>query len=73
MDRSDEHDREIRGAERKSAAATPSQDVTDTQELDTNTLLNQLFAEVSNNLDEQGAWSQWWPAIEQVDLTGRLP
>jgi hypothetical protein len=37
-------------------------------ELDTNTLLNQLFAEVSNNLDEQGAWSQWWPAIEQVHL-----
>lgn len=70
VDRSDQHSREIRGAERPPAPATsPSAVQTIPEhELDTNTLLNQLFAEVSNNLDEQGAWSQWWPAIEQVDL-----
>ncbi|KHO02138.1 uncharacterized protein MAM_01139 [Metarhizium album ARSEF 1941] len=73
VDRSDAHTREIRGAERPSAQATwPVQghehEHEHEHELDTNTLLNQLFAEVSNNLDEQGAWSQWWPAIDQVDL-----
>ncbi|KHN96464.1 coiled-coil domain-containing protein MTMR15 [Metarhizium album ARSEF 1941] len=64
VDRSDAHTREIRGAERPSAQATwPVQghehEHEHEHELDTNTLLNQLFAEVSNNLDEQGAWSQW--------------
>ncbi|KID94938.1 Transcription factor, fungi, partial [Metarhizium majus ARSEF 297] len=70
VDRSDEHSREIRGAERPLAPATSpyTPGAIPEHELDTNTLLNQLFAEVSNNLEEQGAWSQWWPAIEQVDL-----
>ncbi|KYK57302.1 fungal specific transcription factor [Drechmeria coniospora] len=72
VDRSGEHNREIDGAER--AAASTAQAAADAgmttppiQGLDTNTLLNQLMAEVSSNLDEQGAWSQWWPPIEQVD------
>lgn len=70
VDRSDEHSREIQGAERQSGTRTSPNSVRSVpeHELDANTLLNQLFAEVSNNLDEQGAWSQWWPAIEQVDL-----
>ncbi|KAG5979610.1 hypothetical protein E4U55_004954 [Claviceps digitariae] len=71
VDRSDEHNREIQGAERQSGAGnvtSPTVGSAPEYELDSNTLLNQLFAEVSNNLDEQGAWSQWWPAIGQVDL-----
>ncbi|KAK2595668.1 hypothetical protein QQS21_006641 [Conoideocrella luteorostrata] len=70
VDRSDEHTREIRGAERRPVTRTsPNAEGTAPEhEPDTNTLLNQLFTEVSNNFDEQGAWSQWWPAIEQVDL-----
>lgn len=72
VDRTDEHNREIDGAER-AAASTPLDQMTGTtstpeNRLDTNTLLNQLMAEVSSNLDEQGAWSQWWPPMEQVDL-----
>lgn len=71
VDRSDEHNREIHGAERPAVpVSTPTtSSPVPGQELDTNALLNQLFAEVSSNLDEQGAWSQWWPAIEQVDLS----
>lgn len=40
----------------------------DDSSLDTNTLLNQLLAEVSSNVDEQGPWSQWWPPMEEVEL-----
>lgn len=38
------------------------------QNLDTNTLLNQMMAEISSNVDEQGPWSQWWPPMEEVEL-----
>ncbi len=40
----------------------------DDPSLDTNTLLSQLMAEVSSNVDEQGAWSQWWPLMDEVEL-----
>ncbi len=40
----------------------------DDDSIDTNTLLNQLLAEVSSNVDEQGPWSQWWPPMEGVEL-----
>ena len=40
----------------------------DDYSIDTNTLLNQLLAEVSSNVDEQGPWSQWWPPMEEVEL-----
>jgi hypothetical protein len=40
----------------------------DDPSIDTNTLLNQLLAEVSSNVDEQGPWSQWWPPMEEVEL-----
>ena len=40
----------------------------DDHSIDTNTLLNQLLAEVSSNVDEQGPWSQWWPPMEEVEL-----
>jgi hypothetical protein len=71
VDRSDQHTREIRGAERPAAPAAllNSTGVMSEHEPDTNTLLNQLFAQVSDNLDEQGAWSQWWPAIGQVHIS----
>lgn len=63
VDRSGAHDREIDGAERVVASAPYTPD-----HQDTNTLLNQLLAEVSSNLDEQGAWSQWWPPVEQQQV-----
>ncbi|KAM4068061.1 fungal specific transcription factor [Hirsutella rhossiliensis] len=74
VDRSDDHHRELDGVE--SAAVSCSQEgmgettgSTSTQEclVDTNSLLSQLLAEVSSNLDEQGAWSQWWPPVEQIE------
>ncbi|KAG6127795.1 hypothetical protein E4U28_008471 [Claviceps purpurea] len=36
-------------------------------ELKSSMLLNQLFAKVSNNRDEQGAWSQWWSRFHAND------
>jgi hypothetical protein len=45
----------------------------DDQTMDTNMLLNQLMAEVSTNVDEQGAWSQWWPTMEEVELPEGVP
>lgn len=38
------------------------------ENLDTNALLNQMMAEISSNVDEQGPWSQWWPPMEEVEL-----
>lgn len=63
IDRSEHHNLEIDGAEQ----ATNSTPMDTTAQVDTTFLLNQLLAEVSSNLDEQGAWSQWWPPIEHVD------
>ncbi|KAG5990243.1 hypothetical protein E4U52_004834 [Claviceps spartinae] len=60
VDRSDEHNREFQCAERLSEtgnAAMPA--ATGEYELESSTLSNKLFAEVSNDRDEQGAWSQW--------------
>lgn len=76
MDRSEQQSQEIAGADRPPAgpteqAADGSVHNTvgfDGQMLDTNTLLSQLMAEVSSNVDEQGAWSQWWPPMEEVEL-----
>lgn len=75
IDRSKQHSQEIdeanREVPRETAVETPMVTETfgfDDQSLDTNTLLNQLLAEVSTNVDEQGAWSQWWPPMEEVEL-----
>lgn len=40
----------------------------DDRHMDTNALLNQMMAEISSNVDEQGPWSQWWPPMEEVEL-----
>ena len=78
VDRSEQQSQEIAGADRAPAAPTGLGESTadgpapvvgfDGQMLDTNTLLSQLMAEVSSNVDEQGAWSQWWPPMEDVEL-----
>lgn len=76
VDRSEQQSQEIAGADRPPAGpAEPVADGSvhntvgfDGQMLDTNTLLSQLMAEVSSNVDEQGAWSQWWPPMEEVEL-----
>lgn len=69
VDRSDQHTQEIDGADQMAPEPQQRQSREGTaNEVDTNTLLNQLMAEVSSNLDEQGAWSQWWPAVDDVDL-----
>ena len=80
VDRSDEQSQELSAAARPpepvvevvgSGGAGGSGDFgfdEQAQALDTNTLLNQLMAEVSSNVDEQGAWSQWWPPMEEVEL-----
>jgi hypothetical protein len=74
VDRSEQQSQEIaEAAETPAAAAAASDSLVNTlglddQTLDTNTLLNQLMAEVSSNVDEQGPWSQWWPPMEEVEL-----
>ncbi|KGQ12468.1 putative transporter MCH4 [Beauveria bassiana D1-5] len=69
VDRSDQHTQEIDGADISRHADAQRQPVEGiVPEVDTNTLLTQLLAEVSSNLDEQGAWSQWWPPVEEVSL-----
>ncbi|PQK12394.1 hypothetical protein BB8028_0003g10110 [Beauveria bassiana] len=69
IDRSDQHTQEIDGADISRHADAQRQPVEGiVPEVDTNTLLTQLLAEVSSNLDEQGAWSQWWPPVEEVSL-----
>ncbi|KAM3506968.1 hypothetical protein MY11210_007341 [Beauveria gryllotalpidicola] len=69
IDRSHQHTQEIDGADISRHADAPRQPVEGiVPEVDTNTLLTQLLAEVSSNLDEQGAWSQWWPPVEEVSL-----
>lgn len=50
------------------AAAAAELELDDYSSIDTNTLLNQLLAEVSSNVEEQGPWSQWWPPMEEVEL-----
>ncbi|KJZ73210.1 hypothetical protein HIM_07407 [Hirsutella minnesotensis 3608] len=69
VDRSDDHTRELDGAEHALVPCSLEtvQEVSenahemDSSRDDTNSLLNQLLTEVSNNVDEQGVWSQWWP------------
>lgn len=77
VDRSEQQSQEIAdAAETPAAAAAAASDNSlvntlgwsDDQTLDTNTLLSQLMAEVSSNVDEQGPWSQWWPPMEEVEL-----
>lgn len=87
VDRSEQHSREIDGADRASSGLAPDPGTglvpptpgpqtgssgleLDDYSIDTNTLLNQLLAEVSSNVDEQGPWSQWWPPMEEVELPG---
>lgn len=70
VDRSVLHTQEIDGAagpRTTRAATTTYSELLDSSE-DTNILLNQLMAEVSSNLDEQGAWSHWWPPMEDLHL-----
>lgn len=74
VDRSEQQSQEIAGADRPTGPPEPAAYGLvntlgfDDQTLDTNTLLNQLMAEVSSNVDEQGPWSQWWPPMEEVEL-----
>lgn len=73
VDRSVLHTQEIDGAAgprtTRAATATYSELLDSSEaEMDTNILLNQLMAEVSSNLDEQGAWSHWWPPMEDINL-----
>lgn len=70
IDRSDQHTQEIDGADisKQAPQRLPMEGIV--PEVDTNTLLTQLMAEVSSNLDEQGAWSQWWPPVDEVALPG---
>lgn len=76
VNRSDDHHRELDGVERAPVSSsrgdmgesTGSTSVAERErQVDTNSLLNELLAEVSSNLDEQGAWSQWWPAPEPTE------
>jgi hypothetical protein len=71
VDRSDQHSREIDGADRARTEFTHrvADDTLETssESLDTNALLNQFLVEVGSNADEQGPWSQWWPLMEEVD------
>lgn len=69
IDRSDQHTQEIDEADVSGRTEAVRHSVDSiAPEVDTNTLLTQLLAEVSSNLDEQGAWSQWWPPAEDVAL-----
>lgn len=70
VDRSEQQSQEIAEAAKTPAASDSLINTLglDDQTLDTNTLLNQLMAEVSSNVDEQGPWSQWWPPMEEVEL-----
>lgn len=69
IDRSDQHTQEIDGADLPEQHDTQRQDIEGiSSEVDTTTLLTQLMAEVSSNLDEQGAWSQWWPPVDEIAL-----
>ena len=69
IDRSDQHTQEINGADLPGQHDTQRPDVDGiVPGVDTNTLLTQLMAEVSSNLDEQGAWSQWWPPVDEIAL-----
>lgn len=69
IDRSDQHTQEIDEADISRHSEAQRQSIHGiVPEVDTNTLLTQLLAEVSSNLDEQGAWSQWWPLAEEVSL-----
>lgn len=72
VDRSDQQSQELHAAGRPRESSTTMYNGSGMDEqmqtLDTNTLLNQLMAEVSSNVDEQGAWSQWWPPMEEVEL-----
>ncbi|PHH90190.1 hypothetical protein CDD83_4289 [Cordyceps sp. RAO-2017] len=74
VDRSDDHNRELDGVESAAVSSSPDETQeaaapanTPERQMDTSSLLNQLLAEVSSNLDEQGAWSQWWPPMEQLE------
>lgn len=69
IDRSDQLTQEIDGADVSRHPALERQAFDGiVSEVDTNTLLTQLMAEVSSNLDEQGAWSQWWPPVDELAL-----
>lgn len=71
IDRSDQLTEEIDGADVSRQVALERQAFDGViSEVDTNTLLTQLMAEVSSNLDEQGAWSQWWPPVDELALPG---
>lgn len=70
VDRSDQHTMEIDGA-RQAATATSSALVMDSiglteDPLSPSILLTQFLAEVGSSLNEQGAWSNWWPLPEDV-------
>lgn len=64
VDRSDQHTKEINVAANQMHGSGLDED----EDMDTGALLTQLMAEVSSNLDEQGAWSQWWPPMEDIEL-----
>jgi hypothetical protein len=72
VDRSDQHSREIDGADRArtESANNAAEDTLETSSgsLEANALLNQFLVEVGSNADEQGPWSQWWPPMEEVDV-----
>ncbi|KAE8381866.1 hypothetical protein BDV26DRAFT_278475 [Aspergillus bertholletiae] len=72
VDRSNQHIQEIEGAEGASPEVTysqPVQRIISNPELDNlSAPLTHLLTEVSNYSHEQGAWSQWWPTLEDIDL-----
>ncbi|KAE8389360.1 hypothetical protein BDV23DRAFT_194428 [Aspergillus alliaceus] len=72
VDRSNEHMQEIEGAEGMVSTATygPSVDRIDTgTEIENlSAPLSHLLADVSTYSHGQGAWLQWWPTLEDVEL-----
>ncbi|KAB8270370.1 hypothetical protein BDV30DRAFT_229016 [Aspergillus minisclerotigenes] len=72
VDRSNQHIQEIEGAEGPSPGVTysqPAQRIVPSSESDNlSAPLTHLLTEVSTYSHEQGAWSQWWPTLEDIDL-----
>ncbi|GFF60336.1 ATPase WRNIP1 homolog C26H5.02c [Aspergillus udagawae] len=69
VDRSDQHIREIEGADIDFASpsnTTPAANVE--PDLDLDGPLSNLLNEASTNAYEQGMWSHWWPSLDEINL-----
>ncbi len=81
VDRSEQHTKELDCADKITATGTVSNDFQSSMETgylsgneddtfwNTSGLVQQFLAEVGSHIDEQGAWSQWWPPVEGYSLS----